>query len=129
MAFIVWEDSLHLKVELIDEEHKMLIFLMNKLHKQYHDGEPQEIVRATFSQLTEYASKHFKDEEDYMASIQYSDLDAHRAIHKKLLERLNTYSQEFGDSNGQISEYFFTFLKLWVTAHIKGIDAKFANAS
>ena len=129
MAFIVWDDSLSLKIDLIDKEHKTLIFLMNTLHKQYKDGEPQATVRATFSKLTEYATKHFKDEEDYMASIKFSDLDAHRAIHKKLLERLNTYSQEFDDSNGQISEYFFTFLKLWVTAHIKGIDAKFANVS
>lgn len=129
MAFIVWDDSLNLNIDLIDEEHKTLISLMNKLHKQYHDGNPQETVRATFSELTEYATKHFKDEEDYMASIKFSDLDAHRAIHKRLLDRLNTYSQEFDDSNGQISEYFFTFLKLWVTAHIKGIDKKFVNAS
>jgi hemerythrin-like metal-binding protein len=129
MRFIVWDDSLKLKIDLIDEEHKILIFLMNKLHKQYNDGEPQETVRATFSELTEYATKHFKDEEDYMESINFSDLDAHRAIHKKLLDRLSTYFQEFDDSNGQISEYFFTFLKLWVTAHIKGIDAKYVNVS
>ena len=129
MAFIAWEDNLNLKIDLIDEEHKFLIFLMNKLHKQYNDGQPQEIVRATFSELIEYATKHFTDEENYMASIKYSDLDAHKAIHQKLLDRLNTYSQEFDGSNGQISDYVFTFLKLWVTAHIKGIDAKFANRS
>lgn len=129
MAFIAWEDNLNLKIDLIDEEHKFLIFLMNKLHKQYNDGQPQEIVRATFSELIEYATKHFTDEENYMVSIKYSDLDAHKAIHQKLLDRLNTYSQEFDGSNGQISDYVFTFLKLWVTAHIKGIDAKFANRS
>ena len=129
MAFIVWDDSLNLQIDLIDEEHKILIFLMNKLHNQYNDGAPQETIRATFSELIDYASKHFKDEEDYMASINFSDLDAHRAIHQRLLDRLNNYSQEFDDNNGQISDYFFTFLKLWVTAHIKGIDAKFANAS
>ena len=127
MAFIVWDDSLNLQIDLIDEEHKFLIFLMNKLYKQYHDGEPQITIRATFSELTEYATKHFSDEEEYMASINFTDLDAHRAIHQRLLERLNAYSQEFDDSNGQISEYFFTFLKLWVTAHIKGIDAKYTN--
>lgn len=127
MAFIVWDDSLNLQIDLIDEEHKTLIFLMNKLHKQYHDGEQQKTIRATFTELTEYATKHFSDEEEYMASIKFSDLDAHRAIHQRLLDRLNTYSQEFDDSNGQISEYFFTFLKIWVTAHIKGIDSKFAK--
>jgi len=129
MAFIVWDNNLNLQIDLIDEEHKLLIFLMNKLHKQYNDGEPQATIRATFSELIEYATKHFADEEDYMASINYSDLDAHKAIHQRLLDRINTYFQEFEDSNGQISEYVFTFLKLWVTAHIKGIDAKFAHAS
>lgn len=129
MTFIVWDDKLNLQVGVIDKEHKFLIGLMNKLHKQYNDGNPHETVRATFTELIEYAKKHFQDEEAYMAAINYSDLDAHKAIHQRLLERLITFSQEFDDSNGQISDYVFTFLKLWVTAHIKGIDAKFANTS
>ena len=129
MKFIAWDDNLILQIDLIDEEHRFLIFLMNKLYEQYHKGEPQETVRVAFSELIDYAVKHFKDEEEYMASIKYSDLDAHKAIHKNLLNRLKTYSQEFDNSNGQISEYVFTFLKLWVTSHIKGIDAKIANVS
>ena len=129
MAFIVWEDILKLKVDFIDEEHKVLIFLMNKLYKEYKNGEPQETVKTTFSALIEYSKKHFRDEEDYMASINYSDLDAHKGIHQRLLDRLDTYSQEFDDSNGQISDHVFEFLKLWVTSHIAGIDVKYVDAS
>lgn len=129
MTFIVWNDSLDLQIDMIDEEHKVLINLMNKLHKQNSDGEPKETLKATLSELARYASKHFNDEEAYMASIKYQDLEVHKAIHQRLLDRISDFSQDFDNSDVKISEDFFNFLKIWVTSHIKGIDVKYANAS
>jgi hemerythrin-like metal-binding protein len=129
MTFIVWDDSLDLHIDMINEEHKTLISLMNKLYEQNSDDVPKEVVKATLSELAAYASKHFSDEEDYMASIKYHDLEVHRSIHQRLLNRISAFSLEYADSNKMISEDFFTFLKIWVTAHIKGIDIKYANAS
>ena len=38
MTFIVWDDSLDLHIDIIDEEHKILINLMNKLYEDVEDG-------------------------------------------------------------------------------------------
>ena len=129
MAFIVWNESLDLQIDMIDEEHKILISLMNKLYEQNKQNAFKETLKATLSELSSYAAKHFSDEENYMASIKFSDLEAHKAIHQRLLNRINTFSQEYDTSSEKISEDFFMFLKIWVTAHIKGIDVKYANAS
>lgn len=130
MTFIVWDDSLDLHIDMIDEEHKILIDLMNKLHDQNRTSKPKETLMATLSELYAYAATHFSDEEDYMASINFHDLEAHKSIHQRLLNRIKSFSQDFAThSKETISEDFFMFLKIWVTAHIKGIDIKYANAS
>ena len=129
MTFIVWDDSLDLNINMINDEHKILINLMNKLYDQNQDNAPMETLKATLSELSTYAAKHFEDEENYMASINFSDIEAHRAIHQRLLKRISAFSQEYANSDGKISGDFFMFLKIWVTAHIKGIDVKYANAS
>ena len=129
MAFIVWNDSLDLHIDMIDEEHKILINLMNKLYEENNQKKPKETLKATLSDLSSYAAKHFSDEENYMASINYSDLAAHKAIHQRLLNRIDSFSETYDESGERIPEDFFMFLKIWVTAHIKGIDIKYANAS
>ena len=129
MAFINWDSSLDLHIDRIDQEHKILIDLMNKLYDQNRNHLPKETLKSTLSELSAYAAKHFKDEEKFMASIQYTDLESHKAIHQRLLTRINAYAQNFDESGANISEEFLMFLKLWVSAHIKGIDTKYANAS
>ena len=129
MTFIVWDDSLDLHIDMIDEEHKILINLMNKLYEENNQNKPKEMLKTTLSELYAYAAKHFSDEEKYMASINYSDLAAHKAIHQRLLNRIESFSETYNDSSERIPEDFFMFLKIWVTAHIKGIDVKYANAS
>ena len=36
MTLIVWDDSLDLQIDMINEQHKTLINLMNKRYKQNH---------------------------------------------------------------------------------------------
>lgn len=129
MTFIAWEDSLDLHIGTIDEEHKALINIMNNLYEQNKAGESKDVIKATLSELSAYATLTFSDEEDYMVSIQFPDLEAHKAIHQRLLEKVNSFSREYNENDAKIPQDFFTFLKIWITSHIKGVDIKYANAS
>ena len=129
MTFIAWDESLGLHIDEIDEEHKTLIHIMNNLYEQNKAGASSETIKATLTELSAYATLHFSDEEDYMASINFPDLEAHRAIHQRLLQKVNSFSREYSEKSGNIPTEFFAFLKIWITSHIKGVDIKYANAS
>jgi len=128
MPFIVWDDSLDLHIDAMNEEHKVLIDLMNRLHEQFQSQNAKLTLKATLLEFASYTEKHFQDEEAYMQSIDFQDLDVHRSIHQRLLSRVKTYVEEFLQTDGTLSPEFFEFLKIWVVAHIKGIDAKYAAA-
>jgi hemerythrin-like metal-binding protein len=73
--------------------------------------------------------RHFADEEAYMASIGYIGLRNHRFIHEELLGRYAGHAQEIRSAGGRPDQRFFHFLRHWLTAHIKGIDRKYAGAA
>jgi len=128
MTFIAWDESLGLDIIAIDEGHKALINIVNNLYEQNKAGESKETIKTTLSELSSFATLKFSEEEDYMASINFPDLAVHRAIHQRLLEKINNFSREY-ENSGTIPGEFFSFLKLWINSHIKGVDMKYAKAS
>jgi len=129
MTFIAWNESLDLDIVAIDEGHKAMINIMNNLYEQNKAGKSKETIKATLSELSSFATLQFSEEEDYMASINFPDLAAHRAIHQRLLEKISNFSREYSENSGTIPDEFLTFLKLWINSHIKGVDIKYAKAS
>ena len=62
-----------------------------------------------------------------MQSIGFPGLGSHKRIHASLLEQLNEHANAFEAGPGALPDQFFTFLKVWLTAHIVGIDAKYGE--
>ena len=60
-----------------------------------------------------------------MEKIGFTGRAQHAVIHQQLLGRLAQFHQEFRAS-GTFTDACFHFLKLWLRAHICGIDTKYA---
>jgi hemerythrin-like metal-binding protein len=97
---------------------------MNRLHDQFQAGVGKLQQKKTIEELQKYTVKHFSLEEQYLASIDYPKLEAHKLIHASLLEEFGEHVAAFKKS-GELTSKFFSFLKLWLTAHIQGIDMKY----
>jgi hemerythrin-like metal-binding protein len=80
-------------------------------------------------ELNHYARKHFQDEEQYMTSIGYNDLERHSIVHQQLLQELSRHTEVFRHHFQQLSNDFFHFLKHWLTVHIKHIDVKYGGVN
>ena len=52
--------------------------------------------------LDDYTKQHFRDEEAYMAKINYPDLEQQKTAHKKFVEELSKLKQEYQQSGGNI---------------------------
>ncbi len=109
----------------MDDEHKVLIKKMNDLHKAWLEKAPPDHLGRLLEDLGAYTVKHFKDEEAYMEKTKYEGLATHKIIHQSLLKEFQQYAEEFKQTKA-LREYFFNFLKVWLSSHIRGIDMKYS---
>ena len=118
MSFIDWSSKFDIQVDAMNKEHKHLMDIMNRLHVKFEAKASKD----------DYTVKHFGDEERYLDSIQYPEAEKHKLIHKDLLAKFGTHKSNF-DKSGVLEATFFDFLKMWLSAHIQGIDMKYGQFS
>lgn len=79
---LVWKDEFSIGVDIIDKEHKRLFKIINKLFSfSEEDKKSQWACQEGIKFFKDHAMKHFADEEEYMASIDYKDILVHKHIH------------------------------------------------
>ena len=127
MTVLAWNDNFDVGVEAMNDEHKVLIEIMNRLHDLVENDASRLEQKKALEELGQYTVKHFADEEAYMASIGWDGLATHKLIHQKLLADFGTHKAAF-DDGGELTSKFFAFLKIWLKAHIQGIDKKYGRA-
>lgn len=128
MAYFDWDKKYEIGVGRMDLQHQGLIRLMNQLHMESKSGARKSQLLATLTELTRLTEKHFAEEEQYMRSISYSGLKSHSMIHTQLISSLKDHATNFSAAAVQnIPDSMFTFLKLWLSSHILGIDTQYAK--
>ncbi len=83
-----WEDSYAIGIRYIDDQHKKLFDLVNKLYDLKDNANIKEEIREILYAFRDYTIIHFKDEEEYMKSISYPKLQEHKHKHKKIIDSL-----------------------------------------
>jgi hemerythrin-like metal-binding protein len=125
--YFQWDAArLSLDVPDMDRDHQVLIACMNKLHDLQEAAASPAEIRVAIDKLVTVTRKHFADEEVYMDHIAYAGAKVHKGVHRQLLERLDGYAEAFRRER-QLTREFFSFLKMWLSAHIRGIDMKYAD--
>lgn len=119
---VEWKDEYKVGVDIIDNAHReffrvarrILIASSNKKPNRWAAMEGVKFLKA-------YAVRHFNEEEQYMQSIGYKDLQLHKAQHEflktKLVPRIEGYVQKHGES-AQAVRIFVDVLMLWIKRHI-----------
>jgi hemerythrin-like metal-binding protein len=122
-----WDPAkLSLDVPEMDREHQTLIRYMNALHDLYVMKAPAAEQGKALKALAEFTVKHFADEEAYMAKIGYPGLKIHQGTHKNLLDKVGAFAAAF-QASGKLGDDLFVFLRMWLSAHICGIDMKYST--
>ncbi len=127
MPIMPWNSKFDLGVPEMNAEHKGLLDLMNKIYDMNEAGASHGQLVLAINELGALTKKHFADEERYMESIGYPKLVPHQMIHRDLLRELGDNIAQFKASSGPAPKELFRFLKIWLTAHIAGIDRQYAD--
>ncbi|HBF34798.1 TPA: hypothetical protein DDW35_09570 [Candidatus Sumerlaeota bacterium] len=123
-SYINWDASLELDLPQIDNDHRELVKMVNRLQVAMEAHAEKGILADIFSRLTEYATTHFKTEEQFMAKIAYSDLQAHIQLHRSFVVKIFQMTEDYL-SDKETGNNLLEFLKFWWVAHIKSEDYKY----
>lgn len=126
-SFFKWDqDRLTTHVDAMDNEHKKLINIMNKLYERHEAKAGKAELSGIIQELGLWTVTHFQHEERFFDTLEYAQAGVHKKIHKDLLARFSGHQAEF-EKTGVLAPAFFQFLKTWLTAHIMGIDVKYGE--
>jgi hemerythrin-like metal-binding protein len=126
MPLMNWDNKLDIGVDEMNEEHQGLLKCMNDLYDAWESKSPVANQKVLLDKLKDATIEHFSHEEAYMEKIGWEAVDVHRYIHKSLLETFTKHYQSFLDQR-ELTMEFFEFLRLWLAAHIQGIDKKYGD--
>jgi len=127
MNFIRWSDQYSVNIKLIDEQHKHLIKLINKMHEIILVDGNQKKVELIIEKLFEYTNYHFKTEENLLETYSYPNWQIHRKEHDDLLKQLLKLKVRLVKGSTTVSLEVFAFLNNWLVNHILDSDKKYSS--
>ncbi len=125
--FIEWTDELSVGIEEINEQHKVLIALINRMHNAIEDKHGSEEVIGILTELADYTKIHFAVEESLMRILNYPGYDEHKDIHDELLEHVIELHEKVSSGHTAISFELMHFLKSWLSKHILEEDMQYSG--
>ena len=127
MALINWNDSLSVKVEEIDQQHKKLIAMINELNDAMRAGKGKDVLGKIVDSLISYTATHFKTEEKYFAQFGYPDTDNHKQEHVAFVKKVTDFKDGFEKKKLSLTIEVMDFLSDWLKNHIMGTDKKYTQ--
>ena len=125
-----WDDNFNTGLLEVDQQHRKLVDLLNKLasHVAFRDDLSQ--LNAVFEELSAYTVYHFETEEAIWHRYFADDVSEikHRATHAQFVEKVSRLK---ADQNArplaQVAEDALGFLARWLASHILETDRLMAH--
>ncbi len=118
---LVWNKRYNIGVDRIDRQHQKLFVILNKLFQFGHQEEKSHwVCQEAVKYFKDHTLQHFRDEEEYMASIHYEGLETHRRIHTNFRDRtLPALERELDRTNYSENAvyHFFSVCAGWLVGH------------
>lgn len=123
--YVRWDDRFSTGVELIDNDHKQLVNLLNQLVSSMYYSTGKDFVMEALRGVVDYTEYHFGREEQLMNTHGYPQGDEHKAEHAEMISRAHDFFQrlERGDEDVVVHEAH-DYLKGWLINHICSTDRK-----
>lgn len=123
MKDLIWDNSLSVEIDEIDEDHRKLLDLFNMLNHSVMEGDATDYIEAVLEELISFTVWHFRHEERLMLKYGYEGLVEHKAEHQQLIESARALQQK----GKEVSSEDVEFLEHWLTGHIFGADMELGS--
>lgn len=126
---LVWDKSLEIGIDKIDEQHKELIDAINAFLIAMRTGEDLRTLKNLLVDISSITSRHFGYEEACMHRYKCPVAAENKNLHEHFQKTLHAIRQELL-SNGaspDLCSHIDRELLDWFGNHIRGIDTKLRN--
>lgn len=123
---MMWKDSYRLGVDQIDTQHRELFRMTAELVRASKGTATEEDCQKALGFLKDYVIRHFRDEEAYQASIQYSDIEAHKAEHREFTKTVLAYEKRLQEDgfDQKIMQDLAGTVTVWLIYHVVDTDQR-----
>lgn len=125
MALIEWKDIYSVGDSTFDADHKQLIAIINRVEETEKKGGS---VHWVLQDLEDYATYHFRREEELLEAIGYPEIVEHKREHKAFVEWVDSVKKTYGmdpEAPFHLTETVKEYLKNWLIKHILASDMEY----
>lgn len=127
MSLLIWSHVYSVGVEIVDEQHKVLMGLINEIHDMQMRDDPLSNMNMVLHKLVDYTIYHFQTEQKLFQELGYPEHEEHKGFHDKLIEEVSGFVKLFESGDAAAREKLMLFLTDWLKDHILGEDKKFGK--
>lgn len=122
-----WSSWMSVGIERLDEDHRILIGIVNKLAIDDNRHDPV-VIEGILGDLLAYTRRHFTAEEEVMQRAAFPGYHAHKALHDKLTLQVEAYLKLWQQNRDTlVGEEMFVFCSDWLARHILKEDARYGD--
>jgi hemerythrin-like metal-binding protein len=126
MAYLNWSADYETGIDLIDQDHKVLVELLNQAYDCIGTHEETVTLGSVLNALIDYTEYHFAREERLMEAAGYPDVAPHRALHRDLTGRARGIRERYtADPDSVAAREVMEFLRDWLINHILKQDFRY----
>lgn len=124
-VFILWSEKYNTGINIIDEQHKKLIAILNSLYESFVDRTTNEKIKEIVKEMADYTEYHFGVEEKYFKEFNYEDMEEHLAQHRYFVDQVKEFQRDMESGKVSVTFKLMNFLRSWLIEHINGTDRKY----
>ena len=119
MTFFTWTPQMSVGLNRLDDDHKSLIAIINRISESHESGDTNGVVQQSLTALLRYTEYHFGREEAVLRAVGYENLNHHRDEHHRFIQELQDLRADFVQMDDATQKQrLLDFLKDWLTHHI-----------
>jgi len=130
--YLEWGPALFTGIEAIDEQHKMLVDMLNEANLRMRSLVERSVVEDVVRDLMSYALYHFETEEELMLDHAFAkespeDAAQHVQEHRDFSKTVAGVQQDLKTGKPVTREVLLGFLNHWLVNHIMHTDMRLAS--
>ena len=122
MTLLQWNHASSVGVQILDEQHGVLIDTLNALSVGAAGGAPANEVRELIARLLEYTKRHFQTENMLMEKFEYPGYEEHKTEHERLVVQIADAGRAMQMGEPVHLRMLTGYVRQWFSAHMEGTD-------
>ena len=126
MELFKWHDTYSVNNEELDNHHKTLCSILNKLYENCMSTDVPNSLDSILDELVSYSNYHFTAEEQHMRDIGYKDIEKQIIEHKEFTQKTLQLKKVIDKNDIEHTKELIVFLGGWILHHVMEDDKKYS---